>query len=181
MSSATFPFEIIRDSAGHNVTGLTFDRPIPWPLFEGDLESRGLAHEVADVLDGGAEAKREHERAEALLGETENGCADLDSLTDPDGHLALAVAAAQEAYDGLRLLQGRFAVASQIISSAKPGPTAVREARAAALAALFDDATVSLLVAATQAASGVREHAQRGSNTVSTVAGNLRKVSEEQS
>ena len=173
-----FPFEKQTDAAGHNVLGLTFDRPIPWPVFDGGQESGGpkssVAERIAAALDAEqTEAQVEHERAEKFLGAAEDAFAALDPLTDADGHLALAVQAAGEALDALRLLLGQFAVASQIISDARPGATGVREARAAALAVLFDDKTVSLLVKATAAAGGAREHAQRGSNVVSSEARNL--------
>jgi hypothetical protein len=174
------PFEKQTDAVGHNVTGITFDRPIPYlafvgndPLGTGEVEA--LADRLGAVLNGEAEEQEEHyqEKCHEAWEAIDKATAALDPLTDPDGSFALAVAAGQQAYDALQRLQARFVAASQTVSDAKPGVVGAHRAQSLALALLFADESISLIISGLAAAGGARDHAQRGSHVLTSTVRDL--------
>ncbi len=166
-----YPFTKQMDPGGHDVVGITFDRPIPWPAFDGPGATVG--DEIAVVLTGGAEGMEE--KRDALAGALQDLA---DEITEEcEGDLKLAKTGVGEAVTLLRNLRGTFAQATRAFETAQKAgthtvadagdvgepvraairraDTALHEARAEALRRLLNPETADLIAEALAVLGGV--------------------------
>lgn len=122
-------FEPVRDALGHNVVGITFDQPIPWPLFDGGPvdcpKEQNLADGIQAVLDG--EEKKDKERINALDGALTDLADEIEE--EVEGDLKSATTGLEDALTYLRRVRARV---SEATAKVEPQPGAQASIGAAA-------------------------------------------------
>lgn len=100
--SLNHPFTPIED--GHNITGIMFDTPVPWPRWESasGITSNGdddMADRIAAAIDPAPEEQRPQSKLDCLIDVVE-GEASLDHVREALGEVLIKL----DALSGMKLL-----------------------------------------------------------------------------
>lgn len=85
MTKLERPFTEEWDAAGHNVVGIRFDTPIPWPRWYGAPQISGgeaIADHMAVAMAPAREEDRAEFRARGLVDAAESAADKIDSIVD---------------------------------------------------------------------------------------------------
>jgi hypothetical protein len=113
------------DASGHNVTGITFDRPIPWPLFDGGPTDCPAAENAATSIQNGLD--NVEQSTKAILGETKEALHDLCGEIDVacEGDLDSLKDGLSGISRELRQLRGVFEQATRKVGEGQVAPTSL--------------------------------------------------------
>ena len=151
MTLPSYPFTPRYDSAGHNVVGIEFDQPIPWPLFDGGGASEScIAERIGEALDAPDGAPIDYK----------GYLSDLRGAIEAaqESEVSEAQQASSDLTTALHKLNGARVIADEYLHGARVGKDTSAHATERAVEVLSDEETRSGLVEAIASGKALQAH-----------------------